>query len=61
MSNEGGSYQRVGKKGRVWVPDGSDAAAVLAEGEGEAAHDQGAAKPKPKRKPAAKSARKRKA
>ena len=50
MSGDGGSYQRIGKKGRVWVPD-------VAGGDGEPAPVTVAAPAKAK--PAAKRARKR--
>jgi len=50
MSNEGGSYQRIGKKGRVWVPD-------VPVDTAQAVHQPD--HPARTRKPAAKRARKR--
>lgn len=57
MSNEGGSYQRQGKKGRVWVPDVNSVSASVS---GEGGAGDGAGPARAPRKPAAKRARKAK-
>lgn len=57
MNSDGGSWQRQGKKGRVWVPDGN---IVSERGSEEGGAGVGAGPARAPRKPAAKRARKAK-